>query len=125
MLTPEEADTLLTTNDLAEFVKEEIRQALADQKISVGYQDNELRLTSTGYTHGLAITADSYGFWTIDTLILHESDGIYVHAGNPRTTERTMTVIRAIARWIAGATEERHEASKSRFRIIVERTVPT
>jgi hypothetical protein len=125
MLTPEEADTLLTTNDLAEFVKEELKQACVDQKISVDHQDDELCLTSAGYTHGLSITADSFGFWTIDTLILHESDGIYVHAGNPRTTERTLTVIRAIARWIAGATGERPEATKPRFRIILERTAPT
>jgi hypothetical protein len=125
MLTPEEADTLLTTNDLAEFVKEEVRLAGVDQKISVEYQDEELCLTSEGHTHGLSITADSFGFWTIDTLILHESDGIYVHAGNSRTTERTITVIRAVARWIAGATEERHEVRRSRFRIILERTVPT
>ena len=124
MLTPEEADTLLTTNDLAEFVQEELRQAGADEKITIEHQEEELCLTSEGYTHGISITLDSFGFWTIDTLILHESDGIWVHTGNLRTTEKTMTVIRAIARWIAGATEERHEVSRPRLRIIVERTPP-
>jgi hypothetical protein len=124
MLTPEEADTLLTTYDLAEFVKEEIRLAGADKKVSVTVDDDALLLTSDGYTHGLTVTMDSFGFWSIDTLISHENDGEYVSTGYSRTTEKTMTVIRAIARWIAGATRERVESRRPRFRLILERTVP-
>jgi glycine cleavage system aminomethyltransferase T len=125
MLTPEEADTLLTTHDLAEFVKEEVRLAGADKKISITLDDDALYLTSEGYTHGLSVTTDPFGFWVIDTLVSQENDGEYVCAGNSRTTEKTMTVIRAIARWIAGATQERQEIQRRpRFRLILERTVP-
>ena len=101
MLTPEEADLLLTTHDLARYVSEEVKRAGAEQKIVVDCSPEELRLTSAGFTHGLSIKIDVLGRWIISPRIMPDVDGEYVPSGPALSTEKTLTVIRAIARWIS------------------------
>jgi len=125
MLTPEEADLLLTPRDLSAYVSEEVRKAGAEQKIVVDCLPEELRLTSASSAHGLSIAVDTFGRWTISPLILADSDGEYVPAGRTFSTEKTLTVIRAIARWISGAMTEHPEDKKTRFRLVIERTPAT
>ena len=125
MLAPEDADLLLNIRDLATYVSEEVQRVGAEQKIVVDCLPEELRLTSSGFTHGLSIAIDICGRWTISPLIQPDSEGEYVHAGGSFSTESTLTVLRAIARWISGAMAERPDAKKGRFRLVLERAPAT
>ncbi len=123
MLSLDTIDTILTPSDLAEHVKEELQEAGGDPGIVVEYTMGEMILTSKGHTHGLSISLNSYGLWVIHEQISHENDGIFAQTGHSYKTENTVTVMRAIARWLMDVMETRQVVPvKYRFGIFLPKT---
>jgi hypothetical protein len=46
------------------------------------------------------VTTDPFGVWVINEVISQENDGVFTQSGNFHKTEKTITVLRAIASWI-------------------------
>ena len=107
MMSMDTIDTILTPQDLAERIKEELQEAGGDSRIIVEYKMGEVFLNSEGHTHGISIALDSFGQWIIHEQISHENDGIFAQTGHSHKTESTVTVMRAIARWLLDVIETR------------------
>ncbi len=107
MLRPDDSNTILTTQDLARFLKDVIRREDSDLKIDVDYESGELYITCKEFSSGLSIKSDMFGVWVVSELISQENDGIFTQTGNIHETEHTLTVLRAIATWIRDIEENR------------------
>jgi len=49
----------------------------------------------------------------INELISQENDGVYTQSGNQHKTEKTITVLRAVASWIHDLEDSTRNAEKS------------
>jgi hypothetical protein len=126
MLNLDTVDMIVTTFDLSEHLNEELKEAGGDPKIVVSYKSGEVIMTSEGYTHGLCIGLDSFGRWVIHELISHENDGVFAQIGSSHKTEQTMTVMRAVARWMFDVVESREVVPvKYRFGIFAQKVPGT
>lgn len=100
MLRPEDVEKILTTHDLSEFLKDMFRVEDLDLNIDIDYESGELFINCTGFSNGLSIIVDPFGVWVIRESISKNNDGIYTQGRESHHTEHTITVIRAVARWI-------------------------
>jgi hypothetical protein len=100
MIRPEDVETIMTTQDLSVYLKDMVRKDDRDLKIDIDYESGELFISCPGFSFGLSIKTDPFGVWVISELISQENDGIFTQSGNFYKTEKTMTVLRAVASWI-------------------------
>jgi hypothetical protein len=100
MLRPEVVETILTTHDLSVYLKEMVQKEDRDLKIDIDYESGELFINCPGFSNGLSVTTDPFGVWVISEVISQDNNGIFTQSGNLYKTEKTMTVLRAVASWI-------------------------
>ena len=100
MLRPEDVETILTTWDLSVYLKDMVQKEDHDLKIDIDYESGELFINCPGFSYGLSVKTDPFGVWMISEVISQENDGIFTQSGNFHQTEKTMTVLRAVASWI-------------------------
>jgi hypothetical protein len=100
MISPEDIETILTTYDLSAYLKEIVRKEDRDLKIDIDYESGELYISCPGFSFGLSVKTDPFGVWVISELISQENDAIFTQSGNLHKTEKTITVLRAVASWI-------------------------
>jgi len=100
MIRPEDAEKILTTYDLAVYIKEIVQKEDSELKIDIDYESGELFINCPGFSHGISVTTDPFGVWVINEVISQENDGVFTQSGNFHKTEKTLTVLRAIASWI-------------------------
>jgi len=46
------------------------------------------------------VTTDPFGVWVINEVISQDNDGVFTQTGTLHKTEKTVTVLRAVASWI-------------------------
>jgi len=100
MLRPEDIGKILTTHDLSAYLEKMVQRDDLDLDIHVEYETGELFMNCKGFSNGLSILIDPFGVWIIRETISKENDGVFTQRKDFYKTEHTMTVIRAIARWI-------------------------
>lgn len=100
MLRPEDVETILTTHDLSVYLNDMVQKEDRDLKIDIDYESGELFINCPGFSNGLSVKTDPFGVWVISEVISQENDGIFTQSGNLHKTEKTMTVLRAVASWI-------------------------
>jgi hypothetical protein len=100
MLRPEDVEMILTTQDLSVYLMDMVQKEDRDLKIDIDFESGELFINCTGFSHGLSVKTDPFGVWVINEVISQNNDGIFAQSGNFHKTEKTMTVLRAIASWI-------------------------
>jgi hypothetical protein len=100
MLRPEDVETILTTHDLSVFLKERVQKDDRELKIDIDYESGELFINCPGFSEGLSVKTDPFGVWVISEVISQDNDGIFTQSGNLHKTEKTITVLRAVASWI-------------------------
>ena len=105
MLRPEDVETILTTHDLSVYLKEMVQKDDRDLKIDIDYESGELFINCPGFSNGLSVTTDPFGVWVISEVISQNNDGVYTQSGNLHKTEKTMTVLRAVASWLVDLEE--------------------
>jgi len=113
MLRPEDVELILTTDDLSVFLKDMVRKEDRDLKINIDYESGEVFINCPGFSFGLSVTTDPFGVWVINELISQENDGVYTQSGNQHKTEKTITVLRAVASWIHDLEDSTRNAEKS------------
>ncbi len=100
MIRPEDAPTILTTHDLSVYLKNIVQKEDSELKIDIDYESGELFINCPGFSNGLSVTTDPFGVWVINEVISQDNDGVFTQSGNFHKTEKTVTVLRAIASWI-------------------------
>lgn len=105
MLRPEDVETILTTHDLSVYLKEMVQREDRDLKIDIDYESGEVFINCPGFSYGLSVTTDPFGVWVISEVISQDNDGVFTQSGNIFKTEKTMTVLRAVASWIVDLEE--------------------
>lgn len=100
MLRPEDIGKILTTHDLSAYLEKMVQRDDLGLHIHVEYETGELFMNCRGFSNGLSILIDPFGVWVIRETISKENDGVFTQSKDFYKTEHTMTVIRAIARWI-------------------------
>ena len=110
MLRPEDIETILTTHDLSVYLKDMVQKEDRELKINIDYESGELFINCPGFSYGLSVTTDPFGVWVINEIISHDNDGIFTQSGNLHKTEKTITVLRAVASWIVDLEESTKNA---------------
>jgi hypothetical protein len=105
MLRPEDVETILTAHDLSVYLTAMVEKDDRDLKIDIDYESGELFINCPGFSNGLSVTTDPFGVWVISELISQDNDGVFTQSGNLHKTEKTMTVLRAVASWIVDLEE--------------------
>lgn len=105
MLRPEDVETILTTRDLSVYLKDMVQKDDRELHIDIDYESGELYINCPGFSDGLSVKTDPFGVWVISELVSQENDGVFTQTGNLHKTERTITVLRAVASWIADIEE--------------------
>ena len=105
MLRPDDVETILTTHDLSVYLKDMVQKEDRELKIDIDYESGELFINCPGFSYGLSVTTDPFGVWVINEVISHDNDGVFAQSGNLHKTEKTMTVLRAVASWIVDLEE--------------------
>jgi hypothetical protein len=113
MLRPDDVGKILTTQDLCAYLKDMMHREDLDLNIDIDYESGELFINCKGFSNGLSILIDMFGVWVIREVVSEKNDGIFTQGKNSYHTENTVTVIRAVARWI-GDIEESTRRSKKR-----------
>jgi hypothetical protein len=110
MLRPEDVEMILTTHDLSVCLKEMVQKEDRDLKIDIDYESGELFINCPGFSNGLSVTTDPFGVWVISEVISRDNDGVFTQTGNLHKTEKTITVLRAVASWIFDLEESTRKA---------------
>lgn len=105
MLRPEDVETILTTRDLSAYLKDMVQKDDRELKIDIDYESGELFINCPGFSHGLSVKTDPFGVWVISEVISQDNNGIFTQSGNLHRTEKTITVLRAVASWIVDLEE--------------------
>jgi len=100
MLRPEDVETILTAYDLSVYLKDMVQREDRNLKIDIDYESGELFINCPGFSFGLSVKTDPFGVWVISEVISQENNGIFTQTGNLHKTEKTITVLRAVASWI-------------------------
>ena len=100
MIRPEDAQKILTAHDLSAYLMDIVEKEDCDLKIDIDYESGELFINCPGFSNGLSVTTDAFGIWVINEVISQENDGVFTQSGNFHKTEKTVTVLRAVASWI-------------------------
>jgi hypothetical protein len=112
MLRPEDIEKILTTQDLSAYLKDMLKREDRDLHITIDYESGELFLSAKGFSYGLSILIDPFGVWVIREVVSQDAGGTFTQGRNSYKTENTMTVIRAVARWIRDIEESVGESKK-------------
>jgi len=112
ILRPEDVEKILTTHDLSTYLKDMLEREDCDLNIDIDYQSGELFINCEGFSNGLSILIDTFGVWVIREVISNETDGTFTQSKKSYTTENTVTVIRAVARWIRDIEESAGSSGK-------------
>ena len=112
MLRPEDVEKILTTHDLSAYLKDMLKREDLDLDIDIDYESDELFINCKGFSNGLSILIDKFGVWIIREAISKKNDGIFTQGKTSYKTENTMTVIRAVARWIQDIEESIKSSQK-------------
>jgi hypothetical protein len=118
MVSTEDIDTLLTIDDLAAHLRNDLDRIGGDPRIVFRTEDDELIMTAEGFVRGLAIGIDTFGRWKMFNLISHEDDGEWVKTGDTHTTESIMTVFRTVAKWMEEARRPPEPVVRYRFALL-------
>jgi hypothetical protein len=110
MLRPEDVETILTTRDLSVFLKDMIQKEDRDLELDIEYESGELSVNCPGFSYGLLVMIDPFGVWVISEMISQDNDGIFTQSGHLHKTEKTITVLRAVANWIVDLEESTRKA---------------
>jgi hypothetical protein len=105
MVRPEDVETFLTTHDLSVFLKDMVQKDDRDMKIDVDYESGELCINCPKFSDILSVKIDPFGVWVFSELNSQDNDGISTQSGNIDKTEKTITVLRAVANWIVDLEE--------------------
>jgi hypothetical protein len=105
VLRPDDAETILTTHDLPVYLKDMVQKEDGGLKNDIDYESGELFMNCPGFSNGLSVTTDPFGVWVISEVISQENNGNFTRAGNRHKTEKTITVLRAVASWITDLEE--------------------
>ena len=105
MLKPDDIETILTTHDLSVCLKDIVQKEDRDLKIDIDYESGEVFINCPGFSNGLSVTTDPFGVWVINEVISKENNGNFTQTGNHYKTEKTITVLRAVASWITDLEE--------------------
>lgn len=105
MLKPDDIETILTTHDLSVYLKDMVQKEDRDLKIDIDYESGELFINCPGFSNGLSVTTDPFGVWVISEVISQDNNGNFTQTGNRHKTEKTITVLRAVASWITDLEE--------------------
>jgi hypothetical protein len=105
MLRPEDIETILTTHDLSVYLKKMVQKEDSELKIDIDYESGELFINCPGFSNGLSVTTDPFGVWIINEVISQDNNGIFTQSGKLFKTEKTVTVLRAVASWIVDLEE--------------------
>jgi hypothetical protein len=105
MLRPDDVETILTTRDLSVYLRDMVQKDDRELHIDIDYESGELYINCPGFSDGLSVKTDPFGVWVISELVSQENDGVFTQTGNLHKTERTITVLRAVASWIADIEE--------------------
>jgi hypothetical protein len=105
MLRPEDIETILTTHDLSLYLKKMVQKEDSELKIDIDYESGELFINCPGFSNGLSVTTDPFGVWIINEVISQDNNGIFTQSGKLFKTEKTVTVLRAVASWIVDLEE--------------------
>lgn len=100
MLRPEDIGKILTTHDLSAYLEKMVQRDDLDLDIHVEYETGELSMNCKGVSNGLPVLIAPFGVKVIRETISKETDGICTRSKAFYKTAHTLTVIRAIARWI-------------------------
>lgn len=100
MLRPDDVETILTTHDLSVYLKKMVNEDDRTLKIDIDYESGELFINCPGFSGGLSVKADLFGVWVITEVISQNNDGNFTQTGKVYKTEKTITVLRAVASWI-------------------------
>ncbi len=100
MLRPEDVEKILTTGDLSAYLKDMLKREDRDLNLDIDFESGELFINCKGFSNGLSILVNTFGVWVIREAISKNNDGIFTQSKNSYKTESTLTVIRAVARWI-------------------------
>ena len=100
MLRPEDVEKILTAKDLSVYLKDMLKKEDRNLNIEIDYESGELFINCKGYSNGLSILVDTFGVWVIREVISKNNDGNFSQSKSSYNTENTVTVIRAVARWI-------------------------
>ena len=100
MLHPEDVDTILTAYDLSGYLEEMVKREDCDLDIDIDYESGEVFINCAGFSNGLSVTADQFGVWIISEVVSKDNDGVFTQSGEQFRTEKTITVLRAVASWI-------------------------
>jgi hypothetical protein len=112
MLRPEDVEKILTTSDLSKYLKEMLQREDRDLNIDIDYESGELFINCKGFSNGLSILIDRFGVWIIREVISENNDGTFIQSKESYKTENTVTVIRAVARWIRDIEESIRSSEK-------------
>jgi len=96
---------ILTTYDLAAYVRNVLEKKKLNPALKVDYESGELFISYREFGYGLSVTIDVFGVWIINELISKENDGVFTQSGNLHKTESTQTVLRAISSWLRDVEE--------------------
>jgi len=110
MLRPEDVETILTTHDLSVYLKDMVKTEDRDLKLNIDYESGELSINCPGFSYCLLVKIDTFGVWVISEMISKDNDGIYTESGKLYKTEKTITVLRAVANWIVDLEESTRNA---------------
>ena len=110
MLRPEDVETILTTHDLSVYLMDMVKKEDRDLELNIDYESGELSVNCPGFSYGLSVKTDSFGVWVISEMISQDNDGIFTQSGNIYKTEKTVTVLRAVACWIVDLEESTRKA---------------
>ena len=105
MIRPDDVESILTTRDLSEYLKAMVHKDDRELKIDIDYESGEVYINCPGFSNGLSVKADPFGVWVISELVSSNNDGIFTQSGHLHKTEKTITVLRAVASWIADLEE--------------------
>lgn len=105
MLKPDDIETILTTHDLSVYLKDMVQKEDRDLKIDIDYESGDLFINCPGFSNGLSVTTDPFGVWVISEVISQDNNGNFTQTGNLHKTEKTITVLRAVASWLTDLEE--------------------
>lgn len=100
MIRPDDVETILTAHDLSGYLKDMVQKEDCDLKIDIDYESGEVFINCPGFSHGLSVTTDQFGVWIISEVVSQDNDGVFAQNGKQFMTEKTITVLRAVASWI-------------------------
>ena len=112
MLRPEDIEKILTTQDLSAYLKDMLKSEGRDLNIKIDYESGELFINAKGFSYGLSILIDPFGVWVIREVLSRDAGGTFTQSKNSYKTENTVTVIRAVARWIQDIEESVKSSQK-------------